>query len=434
MSDDANEEIGKAVDAAPVAADVLPPSSPGAKPRERRPKKGRQSAPPPPAPKKKEKRQRRTPQRDLLSGVVEGCTLWIGRNMVVYITIPIGEHFENWPVRSAMFKRWLAFRFFDQTKTVPGAQAIEDTIRVLEARGYMEGDTIDPWLRTGARAGAYYVDLCDPTWRAIKVTQHGWEIIPIGRLPFIRTPAMQALPEPQAGWSIDELRRFVNVETDEDFVLVVAWLVAALRASGPYPILTISGEQGSGKSSFARLNRSLVDPNIAPNRFLPKDVRDLVISASNQHVQSFDNISHITAELSDAFCSLATGGGFATRELHTNNEETIIQVTRPCIFNGITSYTSRPDLADRTINVQLVAISEESRRPEDEFWAEWDEVAPRVLGALCDGLSAAVRNLPNVRLARSPRLADFAKFITAAESGLGWEPGTFMAATTGTDT
>ena len=43
-------------------------------------------------------------------------------------------------------------------------------------------------------------------------------------------------------------------------------------------------------------------------------------------------------------------------------------------------------------------------------------------------MSAGLRNIATVRLDRSPRMADFVKWITAAEFGLGWEPGVFLAA------
>jgi len=35
---------------------------------------------------------------------------------------------------------------------------------------------------------------------------------------------------------------------------------------GPYPVLCLAGEQGTGKSTLARLVRSLIDPASAPLR------------------------------------------------------------------------------------------------------------------------------------------------------------------------
>jgi len=228
---------------------------------------------------------------------------------------------------------------------------------------------------------------------------------------------------------IEELRQFVkNVKSDDDFLLVIAYLVAALRPQGPFPILVLSGEAGSGKSVISRMLRLLVDPSAAPIRAVPRDERDLVVSASNSWVLAFDNLSSVPAWLADALCRLATGSGFATRMLHTDRDEMIFEAARPVIINGITHLTDRADLADRSVTIHLAAISDAERRPEDELLADFEAARPRILGALLDAVSRALANIATVRLDRAPRMADFAKWITAAEPGLGWEPGAFLKA------
>ena len=243
---------------------------------------------------------------------------------------------------------------------------------------------------------------------------------------------MRALAGPEAGGMIEELRQFVNVKSDDDFMLVVAWLVAALRDHGPFPILVLNGEAGTGKSVFSRMLRSLVDPSAAPIRAVPKDDRDLVVSASNSWVLAFDNLSSVPAWLADALCRLATGSGFATRMLHTDRDEMIFEAARPIIINGIASLTDRADLADRAVTIHLAAIAEDtSGSPEDELLAAFEAKRPRILGALLDAVSARCANMTTVKLDRAPRMADFAKWITAAEPGLGWERGAFLAAYAG---
>ncbi len=55
-------------------------------------------------------------------------------------------------------------------------------------------------------------------------------------------------------------RSFLNLPAANDFVLTVAWLLAALRPSGPYPLLAVAGEQGSAKTTLTKILRALVDP------------------------------------------------------------------------------------------------------------------------------------------------------------------------------
>ena len=125
----------------------------------------------------------------------------------------------------------------------------------------------------------------------MEIDSSGWRVIDDPPVRFRRAAGMQPLPIPVPGGSIDRLRFFVNVQSEADFVLVVAWALAVLRNRGPYPVLVLVGEQGSAKSTFSAILRRLLDPNTAPLRALPREDRDLFIAASNGHVLVFDNVS-----------------------------------------------------------------------------------------------------------------------------------------------
>ncbi len=299
----------------------------------------------------------------------------------------------------------------------------------VEAKSVNDGVCHETFLRIGRRDDRIFLDLGDADWRAASISPDDWQVIDQPPVKFLRPPQMKPLPVPEKGELLESiLQPFINVSTESDFRLIVSWLIAALFDKGPYPILAVGGEQGSGKSTVARLLRMLVDPNKATNRAAPRDERDLLVSAFNSWVLSFDNLSGIPNWFSDALCRLNSNGGFSTRALHTDMDEVVLQVARPIILNGIPDLSSRADLGDRSITITLPAIPEELRRSEDEYWSDFEKAWPLILGGLLDALSAGLRNLPNVQLERKPRMADFAKKITAAESGLGWEPGAFMVA------
>jgi hypothetical protein len=151
-----------------------------------------------------------------------------------------------------------------------------------------------------------------------------------------------------------------------------------------------------------------------------------MIAATNGHVLGFDNLSDLSDWLSDAICRLSTGGGFTTRALYTDDEEQIFDAVRPIVLNGIPDFASRQDLVSRSVFVTLPPIPESRRRDESTFWAEFEQARPQVLGALLDAVSIALRNELTVQLDRLPRMADFAKWVVAAEPALPWEPGTFI--------
>ena len=87
-----------------------------------------------------------------------------------------------------------------------------------------------------------------------------------------------------------------------------------------------------------------------------------MIRARNAWVLAFDNLSALPGWLSDAFCRLATGGGFSTGELHTNDEEVIFDATRPMAFNGIDDFITRADLLERSLLMRHPPIRA-GRRP-----------------------------------------------------------------------
>ena len=232
---------------------------------------------------------------------------------------------------------------------------------------------------------------------------------------------------PEAGGKIDELRRFVNVDGD-GFVLFVAWIVAAYRPGRPFTILTLTGEQGTAKSTASRVVRDLIDPNVVPVRSPPKCEDDLIVAASHSHVVAFDNLSGVQPWLSDALCRLATGGGLTKRALYTDDDEFAIEVLRPVILNGIDDIANRADLAERCIVEELLPIAKGKRQTERAFRAAFATAAPRIFGALLDGVASALRNIDRASETDLPRMADFAMWSAAAEEGLGFSPGSISVA------
>src|SRR5580658_7188361 len=99
------------------------------------------------------------------------------------------------------------------------------------------------------------------------------------------------------------------------------------------------------------------------------------------------------------------------------------------VFSAIPDLgAARPDFLDRAVIVEFLDIKSEMRRDEAQFWREFEEARPRILGALLDSITAGLKNLPNVRLDQLPRMADFAIWVNACEESLGMKPGEALAA------
>ncbi|TBW38409.1 hypothetical protein EYW49_09055 [Siculibacillus lacustris] len=365
----------------------------------------------------------------LLAYLADAC-LWRDLREVSYATFPIAEHYESWPVDSTPFRRWLTARYLDEYGRVPSSVAIDSALRGADALSYKNKPT-GVWVRVGARGGNYYIDLCDKEWRAIEIRPDGWSILSNHDLPFIRNPGMRALPEPVECVEHDIktlLAPFTsNVEPD-DFPIVVAWMLGALRSIGPFPIMVLNSRQGSGKSTLSNLLRSLIDPNEADARTPPRDERDLFIASMKSQVQSFDNISALAAWLGDALCRISTGAGYATRKLGSDTEEVIIRVCKPILLNGIPNIVTQPDLADRAMVVRLRPISDAHRISSEDFDRLWAEARPKVLGVLLDAMSRGLADIDKREFDKMSRLAGFMKFACAALPGAGVDPEEFLKA------
>ena len=282
--------------------------------------------------------------------------------------------------------------------------------------------------RDGSASGSdYFVDLGDSGGKAIQVGPHGWAIVDRPGVAFRRPEGLLPLPVPSRDGSIELLRPFVNLDEPE-FRLLIGWMAAALRPEGPFPILAIHGEQGSAKSTLAKIIRLLIDPQSAPLVGEPGSTRDLMVNAINGWLLAFDNVSVIPNWLADSLCRVSSGGGFAARALFSDAERSVIHAQRPVVLNGIDEFVRRSDLADRVVFLHLPPITSSSRREEDEFWKSFQELYPRILGGLLDAVVGGLRELPSVNLAELPRMADFARFGEAVTRGLGRPAGTFIAA------
>ncbi|MEH6647704.1 hypothetical protein [Sulfitobacter sp.] len=306
---------------------------------------------------------------------------------------------------------------------------LDDRRRTMAGEALFNGLEYPIFNRVGSVEDCLFLDLGGKDWASVCIDANGWKIVKRGAVRFLRSRAMQALPAPVTGPAdINLLRPFLNVSSETDFRMLVAWLLGCFQPKGPYPILILTGEQGSAKSTTAKVLRSLIDPANPMTRSAPQSEQDLVIAARHNHALAFDNLSHIKPNLADALCRIATGGGFGTRKLHTNSEEVLFDATRPVLMNGIPDLASRPDLADRSIIVSLPVIEETEREFEAEFWTRFNQAAPHILAVLLNATATALARLSTVTLTERPRMADFTKWVSAAEPALGWPEGAFSEA------
>jgi hypothetical protein len=377
---------------------------------------------------KSEAKEKKTQSMKLLELCSE-ITLFHTNEGDAYASIPVNGHTETFNIKRKEFKHWLQARYHRTHRGTPSKQAIQEVLSTLDATARFDGIKTKVFLRTAQHEGKIYLDLLNDNWEAIEVSEVCWKISKNPPVKFNRRQNMQPLPYPEVNSdSIELLRKYVNVESESDFRLLVAWLINALNPNGPFLALVLSGEQGSAKSTTVKVLRDLVDPNDPALRRVPNNSVDLMISAKANWVVCLDNISKLSEDLSDDLCRLATGGGLSKRELFSDDDEIVLNATRPIMMNGITQFVTRGDLASRSIIINLPTIGGQERRREKDFWEDFKKSKPKILAHLLDAISNALRVQDQFKLEDNLRMADAWHWVSAAETHFGWDRGSCIEA------
>jgi putative DNA primase/helicase len=369
-------------------------------------------------------------QRDALLQICDAAEVWRSPEGEAFASIPVRGHVEHHPIASRAFRNWMLYGLATGF-TVGGrpASANENTVRdargAVEARALVEGALYPAPLRIAEHDGAIYLDLGANDWSLARVMADGWSIIPRAPVPILRGKRAGPFAMPAARGDFGPLRRLLGQLDDDAFIMLVAWCLGAMLPNGPYPILVLGGEQGSGKSTLARTAQRIVDPGHGDLLQPPGDDRDLIAAARSNRVLSFDNLSSVRSELADSLCRLATGSEIGGRALFSDHDTASFVACRPVVLNGIPDLAARGDLADRAIVLRLGALP--GRLTEKAWRAEVEAVLPATFAALLNALSRGLRDLDQTQTPNL-RMADFARFVLAAEPALPWPPGAFIEA------
>jgi hypothetical protein len=327
-------------------------------------------------------------------------------------------------INATGFAEWFRSKYYEASGSGLSDQLLAIAVNTLSAIGMHEGNLLEVHMRCAKHNGDYYIDLCNNDWSAICVNAQGWSVVKRPPILFIRTRNMRALPMPQTPGNLSKLWPYINIPHILR-VLLMPWMIDCYRSDTPFPILELCGEQGSAKSTTQRRLRELIDPNQVALRGRPKTVEDIYVSAANNWIVSLENLSHLTPEQQDAFCTLATGGGHAARELYTNGDEFVLETKRPVMMNGINQVATQPDLIERAISIEAPTIPTGDRLDEQTITANWALDYATVFAGVLDLFTKSLAILPTVVLDKKYRMADFQLLGEAVAQAMGHDAGHF---------
>jgi hypothetical protein len=328
---------------------------------------------------------------------------------------------EPVPLTSRCYS-WLRRLMWEQEGRSVSGEYVKMAAGTLAAHAEFSGESRELHTRAAWHEGALYYEF--RPGKVVRVGPGGWTFDADPPVLFRRYVNLRALPDPEAGGSLEVLDQLVNLKGDRDRRLFKAYLVTLPLEHVGRPIFNASGAMGSGKTIIGRVAKRTWDPT-APEtvRF---DPRDFLQKALHAYVVMLDNQNTIPEWGADTLCRLVTGEADSKRRQYTDDEDFIYELKRAIVLNGINVPTERGDVLDRSLVVELERIPDGERKTEEQLWELFELEHPRLLGALLDTLSKTIALKPSIELSRKPRLADWGEYAAAVYKAMGWGVETFL--------
>lgn len=346
-----------------------------------------------------------------------------GEPHVTFLEKPI----VGFPVKSSVFRRWISGKYWEKYNKGFSGQCLLQVVNTIEGRAFHEGKTRSLFNRVARVGDTIFYDLGDDQ-KVVKVTTSGWEVITGCLERFRRFNHQLPQVEPKRGGDLLAVLNYLNLKTDTDKLLLLTYIPTIFIPDIPRVVLVYIGDQGAAKSTALRVTRSLIDPSIAELLSPPTNINELAQAANHHYCLYLDNLSFLRDELSDALCRLATGIGFTKRKLFTNDEDILFSPKVAVGITGINLPAQRADLLDRCLILSFERIPDEKLIDEEDFWKDFNQQKPYILGSIFDKLSIILNKYLSFKLPRKPRMADYAKYAAIAATTLGKSPEEFLSA------
>lgn len=344
------------------------------------------------------------------------------RREIPYVSIVKDGVMQYMEVSGNDYKKYLRYMHYEKySKAVP-KDALQLVLDTLAVKALVEGKEITPAYRCAYYDGKIFYYLADQEQTVICIDENVYRVISESPVPFIKKQNMseQVMPV-RSKYSLKTLgKKYWQFASADDRILHWILVVSRFIAEGSQPLIYYFGDRGSAKSTSMKLDKMIVDPSAIDLKALPKNISDVVAAVSNQYIVCFDNVSHISSELSDIFCIVATHGYYAKRKYYSDNEEYAVKLNARVSFSGITNLSGKPDLIDRMVCLKLNRIDSSKRRTEEEIMKEFQTDLPYILDRIFRILSKAIPIYNELKLERLPRMADFAKWGYAISEAMGY--------------
>ena len=345
-----------------------------------------------------------------------------------FISLDIAGHQETWSCKSKAIKRWLSSEVYRTQKKAPGSEVIKSVLSVLEGKACFEGSEIKLKNRAAWFNGDLCYDMTNEKWQIIRMNKDDWEVVDKPPTLFRRYSHHKSQVAPIRNGDVKLFLKYVNLVNPEHRLLFLIFLISCFVPDFPHVMLVVFGAQGASKSTLSKLARLIVDPSLIEVASFPHSQKELVQALAHHYFLFFDNVSYISEDQSDTLCKAITGGGHIKRELYSDDDDVIYSFMRCIGVNGINLVTTRPDLLERSLLLELERIEPAERKTEKELYESFKKDLPSILGGIFDTLVKAIRIHPTIKLDSHHRMADWSLWGSAIAEALGHTKEEFLNA------
>lgn len=353
---------------------------------------------------------------------IEGHEYFLTQNNEVCVKMPIGGDVEGYNyilVNSEEFKDQIKNRAYRERKYRLKNDSLRQLIEMIEVKARIDNMRILSFVRIGKTEEDFYYDLGGNG--KVRIGENGYEVVNDANICFIKkaTALDQCKPIENKDIDVWDLKPFINVKTDEAFILFLVNLISHFVPNIPHQILILNGNQGSSKSTVSRIIKKIIDPSTVDIYSFPTNKEDLVLHLNSAYLVIYDNLGRIKPEFNDILCQVATGGKFLKRKLFTDSDLVTFSLKKGLVLNGINLATDQPDLLDRSIVLNLKTINSKDRKTEMDIFDEIDEIIPYILHDIFEIVSNAKKIYEDIELKELPRMADAVKWSCSIAEAMG---------------
>lgn len=317
---------------------------------------------------------------------------------------------EKSPLRQS--RKLLRKIFLDHYGVFLNAQQLQNIIEYLEIHKLTEETVYEIADRIFNGNDIWAYELERKTERCVVITP---DELYVGNVPgviFKYASDFQDQIEPD--WDIEKEAIFGLVHEHFSFknkrqeMLFLLYLITSFWGLNIcHPLLILTGEKGSSKSTTMRKLERLIDPKKSDLCGLPKGADGLELRLSNSYFVGLDNLSGISRNVSDTIARAVTGGSVTKRELYENTKEIVLNIKAVVAINGVSLVARESDLLDRSLILELKRIEPRKIKCEEELWRNFERDRPRFLGCIFQILAEAMYDEKEVNVQGKIRLADF---------------------------